>query len=72
MGQYGGGFDGYVDIFAGSNTTGKVAEDLDRRWISYDISREYVASSIFRFCDNIDKAKEYYEKIVSGKDVVLR
>lgn len=61
-----------VDIFAGSNTTGKVAEDLDRRWISYDISREYVASSIFRFCDNIDKAKEYYEKIVSGKDVVLR
>ncbi|MEO1009558.1 MAG: site-specific DNA-methyltransferase [Planctomycetota bacterium] len=38
-----------VDIFAGSNTTGQVAEAEGRRWMSFDLDREYVAASIFRF-----------------------
>ena len=38
-----------VDIFAGSNTTGEVAERLDRRWIACDLRRDYVAGSVLRF-----------------------
>jgi site-specific DNA-methyltransferase (cytosine-N4-specific) len=34
-----------MDPFAGSNTTGRVAEDLDRRWISIDIEESYVRAS---------------------------
>ena len=38
-----------VDPFAGSNTTGMVAERLERRWISIDLSAEYLEASKFRF-----------------------
>lgn len=38
-----------VDPFAGSNVTGRVAEDLSRRWISAEIKREYVLNSALRF-----------------------
>jgi DNA modification methylase len=38
-----------LDPFAGSNTTGRVAEDLDRRWISVDIEASYVRASGVRF-----------------------
>lgn len=60
-----------VDIFGGSNTTGKVAEDLGRRWSSIDISQEYVASSVFRFCSSIEQAGSYYKNIKSGKNVLI-
>jgi site-specific DNA-methyltransferase (cytosine-N4-specific) len=38
-----------LDPFAGSNTTGRVAEDLGRRWISIDIEPGYVTASAVRF-----------------------
>lgn len=38
-----------LDPFAGSNTTGKVSEDLERRWISIDIEESYVRASGVRF-----------------------
>jgi len=38
-----------VDIFSGSNTTGYVAEELDRRWLSIEVSREYASLSATRF-----------------------
>jgi site-specific DNA-methyltransferase (cytosine-N4-specific) len=38
-----------VDPFAGSNTTGRVAENLDRRWIAVDIQESYVRASGIRF-----------------------
>ncbi|MGH6814882.1 MAG: DNA-methyltransferase [Hyphomicrobiaceae bacterium] len=38
-----------LDPFGGSNTTGRVAEDLRRRWISVDIDRTYVQASAVRF-----------------------
>ena len=38
-----------LDPFAGSNTTGAVAEDLGRRWLAFELSREYVTSSRLRF-----------------------
>lgn len=38
-----------VDPFAGSNTTGAVAEQLQRRWIAIDSVEEYLKASMFRF-----------------------
>ncbi len=40
-----------LDPFAGSNTTGFVAETLQRRWISFEINEDYVISSRYRFED---------------------
>ena len=37
------------DLFAGSNTTGYVAETLNRRWVASELSKEYLEGSIFRF-----------------------
>ena len=57
-----------VDIFAGSNTTGQVAEAEGRRWIAFEEKREYVATSAFRFADTRSKEslKALYEKILTG------
>lgn len=52
-----------VDIFAGSNTTGLVAEELGRKWVSCDLDRQYVAASSLRFCSDSIKGKEQYRKI---------
>jgi site-specific DNA-methyltransferase (cytosine-N4-specific) len=38
-----------LDPFAGSNTTGRVAEDLGRKWLSVEIDDDYVAASAVRF-----------------------
>lgn len=37
------------DPFSGSNTTGRVAEDLKRRWVSVEIDKEYAMASMSRF-----------------------
>ena len=60
-----------VDIFSGSNTTGYVAEELGRKWLSIDLSNEYVASSSFRFVDNEEHARQIYNEILSGKDIII-
>ncbi|MGB7984365.1 MAG: site-specific DNA-methyltransferase [Terracidiphilus sp.] len=41
------------DPFAGSNTTGLVAETLGRYWIASELSEEYLRGSIFRFDSRI-------------------
>jgi site-specific DNA-methyltransferase (cytosine-N4-specific) len=41
-----------VDPFAGSNTTGIVAEKLGRRWLASEINAEYVKASQIRFCSD--------------------
>lgn len=56
-----------VDIFSGSNTTGQVAEELNRRWLSFDTNQEYVAASVFRFIPERDEAKRAFEKILTGE-----
>jgi DNA modification methylase len=38
-----------LDPFAGSNTTGAVAEALGRRWLAFDEVEEYLKASKFRF-----------------------
>lgn len=40
-----------VDPFAGSNTTGAVADALDRRWLAIESVEEYLKASRFRFDD---------------------
>lgn len=38
-----------LDPFAGSNTTGKVAEDLERRWLALELDEQYLRTSALRF-----------------------
>ncbi len=47
------GDDLVLDIFAGSNTTGRVAEQLGRRWIAMELDSSYVAGSALRFMDHM-------------------
>ncbi len=64
-----------VDIFAGSNTTGAVAEIERRRWLAFDLSSEYIAASSFRFVDEdlpTDTMKNIYERIGQGENIDIR
>lgn len=51
-----------LDIFAGSNTTGRAAERLDRVWLAFDSSLEYLKASVFRFVEGFPI--NYIEKIL--------
>ena len=61
-----------VDIFAGSNTTGFVAERENRHWLSFEKDRQYLAASSFRFAA-ADSAQlhAYHEEIIAGKPAQL-
>ncbi len=61
-----------VDIFAGSNTTGAVAEAERRQWMAFDISLEYLAASVFRFVDpsiSESKMRDMYERMLRHETV---
>ena len=61
-----------VDIFAGSNTTGAVAEVERRRWLAFDLSLEYLSASAFRFVDpdvSVATMKEIYGAMLQGDTV---
>jgi DNA modification methylase len=62
-----------VDFFGGSNTTGRAAEDLGRRWLSFELDREYAARSAVRFMPHHDASavKRAVEQIESGKALDL-
>lgn len=60
-----------VDIFSGSNTTGWVAESLKRKWISFELSQEYVAASAFRFAESVSDANDYFSAIMQGRYIAL-
>lgn len=67
--------DTVVDIFAGSNTTGFVAEKEGRNWIAFEEKRSYVATSVFRFVENgtgEQEIKNLYERIMLGDTVDLQ
>lgn len=38
-----------LDPFAGSNMTGRVAETLQRQWLAFEIDKQYLQASKFRF-----------------------
>ena len=56
-----------LDIFAGSNTTGAVAEALERRWMAFEINQSYLAASAFRFVEKIEEGmvRRLYNKLVA-------
>lgn len=59
-----------IDIFAGSNTTGFVAEQENRYWLAFEKELHYLAASSFRFMQqNIDDdaIRAIYEEIMSGE-----
>lgn len=61
-----------VDIFAGSNTTGSVAESLGRRWLAFEERLEYAAASAFRFLNREltkGEVQALYARLMSGENV---
>ncbi|MBW4642149.1 MAG: site-specific DNA-methyltransferase [Goleter apudmare HA4340-LM2] len=40
-----------LDPFAGSNTTGFVAENWQRQWVAFEMNEEYVKGSLYRFSE---------------------
>lgn len=48
-----------LDIFAGSNLTGAVAEERGRYWLAFEQDREYLATSELRFLEP-DQARRKY------------
>lgn len=59
-----------VDIFAGSNTTGMVAEEEGRRWLAFEERADYVAASSFRFIPKSlspEELAEIYSDIEAGR-----
>ena len=63
-----------VDIFAGSNTTGQVAEAEERQWLSFESRADYVATSAFRFLDKRNthaELKAVQASILAGRTVHL-
>ena len=64
-----------LDIFAGSNTTGAVAEREGRRWVAFELDLGYLASSAFRFNaanESEEQLQETYRKILHRDPVDLR
>ena len=47
-----------LDVFSGSNMTGRVAETLGRKWLAFEIEEEYLKGSKFRFEDNAPEVVE--------------
>ena len=63
-----------VDIFAGSNTTGQVAEAEGRRWMAFEAVPDDVAASCFRFLDKDaapDLMQALYSRILLGESLNL-
>ncbi len=58
-----------LDIFAGSNTTGMVAEAEGRSWLAFETDAEYLASSAFRFLPKDapeSLMREVYNRVLAG------
>lgn len=45
-----------IDLFAGSNTTGSVAERLNRRWLAVEPRLDYISGSVGRFGNRIKRS----------------
>jgi site-specific DNA-methyltransferase (cytosine-N4-specific) len=63
-----------VDIFAGSNTTGQVAEAEGRLWLAFEIRPDYLAAGAFRFMDKRntkDELRAVYDAILAGQTIHL-
>jgi hypothetical protein len=46
-----------VDIFAGSNVTGAVAEEVGRPWLAFEMREDFLEGSKYRFGLSVDPAR---------------
>jgi len=62
-----------VDIFSGSNTTGQVAEEEGRRWLSIEIEKDYAELSAVRFMSGWAERsiRSAMREVESGKFPIL-
>lgn len=58
-----------VDPFGGSNTTGFVAQSLNRRWTTIDNNKHFIGTSLFRFIDN--DYQQAYDSIINEIPIYL-
>lgn len=61
-----------IDIFAGSNTTGAVAETEERKWLAFEQRLDYLTTSAFRFLPSETTEadmNEVYSRTSSGESV---
>jgi site-specific DNA-methyltransferase (cytosine-N4-specific) len=66
--------DTVLDIFAGSNTTGSVAESEGRHWLAFEERLDYLAASVFRFLprdSHAHRLREAYLRVAAGENVDL-
>jgi DNA modification methylase len=65
--------DSILDIFAGSNTTGAAAEKLQRSWVAFELERDYLATSAFRFIGDVDKTsiQSLYMRLQSDSNITI-
>jgi len=64
-----------VDFFAGSNTTGSVAEAEGRKWLAFEQRIDYLATSVFRFLGKDcrpDDMRSAYERISIGSAIKIK
>ncbi len=55
-----------LDIFAGSNTTGWIAQQLNRNWLSFELEHQYLSASVLRFLN-----KEPFEEVRPKYETLL-
>lgn len=63
-----------LDIFAGSNTTGQVAEAEGRKWLAFEERQDYLAASVFRFVSKTEtpeQLKDAFDRVNAGESVDL-
>lgn len=66
--------DTVLDIFAGSNTTGAVAEVEGRRWLAFEERPDYLAASVFRFLPKDlpeRRMRELHDRVAAGEAIDL-
>lgn len=54
-----------LDIFGGSNLTGRIASKLGRKWLTFELEEEYLQTSQFRFME-MDEIKEKGPDLLQG------
>jgi site-specific DNA-methyltransferase (cytosine-N4-specific) len=63
-----------LDIFAGSNTTGWTAQNLNRKWLSFELDHQYLSASVFRFINEVNdiKIKKIYNNLLNNSNAQYR
>ncbi len=62
-----------LDIFAGSNTAGRAADELDRAWLAFELDHAFLAASAFRFVTDLEEeaVRELFARLQARRDADL-